>query len=145
MHQHLRAGLREKQADLGYILKMVKTYLCYIFDVWNKTGLESKSYPNPDHLDKPHSDLTIFIPLHDDPTRAAMNALTPDQSPSCPQEPQPATIPRSHAPAHWAMLRWWEEQQTPHLPFQPPTPPLHLQTTSWETSSTCSACSAPTW
>ena len=37
MHQHLYTSLREKLADSGYIIKMVKTNLCYIFDVWNKT------------------------------------------------------------------------------------------------------------
>ena len=43
MHQYLRAGLREKRADSGYILKMVKTYLCNIFYVWNKSKLRIKS------------------------------------------------------------------------------------------------------
>lgn len=38
MNQNLRAGLREKQADSGYIFKMIETYLCYVFDVWKLTG-----------------------------------------------------------------------------------------------------------
>lgn len=44
MHQHLHAGQREKRADPGYILEMVKTYL-YVFDVWNKTELTVKTCP----------------------------------------------------------------------------------------------------
>ena len=44
MHQHLRAGLREKQEDSGYIIKMVKTYLCHILNVWNKTELRVKNH-----------------------------------------------------------------------------------------------------
>ena len=43
MHQHLCVSLREKRADSGYVLKMVKTYLSYILNMWNKIKLRVKN------------------------------------------------------------------------------------------------------
>lgn len=42
MHQHLLTGEREKRAGSGYVLKVIKAYLCCIFDMRNKIKLELK-------------------------------------------------------------------------------------------------------